>query len=201
MKKKLCHFLPFLLLTFLFSGCGSIGPTIMKGERFNYNNAISRSNNEQLLLNLVRLKYRDNPYFLNINSVTSQLTLQGSAEASVSVPDTWNKTSSGKIGGVYSEKPTISYAPLQGNEFIQYMLTPISLETLALLYNSGWSSKRLLVATVQRINNIPNAPTASGPTPEKAPEFKRFIQFASLMEELRQEENIFLTIAQNKGVE
>ncbi len=54
---------PLYVLPFLALGCGTLGPSAIKGERINYNSAIQRSNDEQLLLNLVRLKYRDTPSF------------------------------------------------------------------------------------------------------------------------------------------
>ena len=41
-----------------------------------YNHAIARTLDEQFLLNLVRLKYRDNPFFLEVSSVTTQQTVQ-----------------------------------------------------------------------------------------------------------------------------
>lgn len=46
------------------SACAGVGHNRIEGERSNYNIAIQRSNDEQLLLNLVRLRYRDTPFFL-----------------------------------------------------------------------------------------------------------------------------------------
>ena len=52
----------FIPITFI-SGCANLGPTTLKSERSNYNLAVQRTNDEQLLLNLARLKYRDTPFF------------------------------------------------------------------------------------------------------------------------------------------
>lgn len=59
----------------LLAGCNAIGPKTVRGARLNYNEAIAQSWNQQLLLNLVRLKYRDTPFFLEINSVSTQYSM------------------------------------------------------------------------------------------------------------------------------
>ncbi len=38
-------------------GCGSLGPGRVPGDNFNYNEAIAQSSREQMLLNLLRLRY------------------------------------------------------------------------------------------------------------------------------------------------
>ena len=65
----------------LLTGCNAVGPQTIRGASFDYNEAIAHSWNEQLLLNLVRLRYRDSPYFLRVTSVTTQYSLEASASA------------------------------------------------------------------------------------------------------------------------
>src|SRR5262249_2717582 len=78
----------------------------------------------------------------------------------------------------YSEKPTVTYTPLAGEEFATRMLTPIPLESLMLFAQSGWSPERLLLVAVQQVNDILNAPTAGGPTPGVKPKYESFAEFA-----------------------
>ncbi|MEZ5502855.1 MAG: hypothetical protein R3E50_09405 [Halioglobus sp.] len=40
---------------------------------------------------------------------------------------------------VAQETPTLSYTPLKGADFVQRILTPVSMDTLLLLNTSGWS--------------------------------------------------------------
>ena len=172
-----------IILTFFISqliGCASIGPDIIQASGNDYNIAIQRTTDEQLLLNLVRLKYRDTPLFLEVNSVSSQFKLF--SEAAITANFKKQKTPeniglSGKLN--FTEQPTITYLPLHGDGFIQKLLAPISLETILLLANSGWSVERIIRLAVQNINGIPNAPTASGPTPKMAPEYIDFLSVAS----------------------
>ena len=64
----------------LLAGC-AIGPKTLPFFRQSYNTALERSNNEQLLLNIVRLAYGDTPYFLNVDNIAAQLEFQTNINA------------------------------------------------------------------------------------------------------------------------
>ncbi len=171
-----------ILCGLLLNGCARIGPQRIQAGGNDYNIAIQRTADEQLLLNLVRLRYRDTPLFLEVTSVASQFRLQTNLGASASLRERQTPETLGFDSGIsFVEQPTVSYAPLQGNDFVQRMLSPIALETISLLLNSGWSAERIFRLCVNRINGIPNAPTASGPTPSAAPEYETFIRVAELL--------------------
>ncbi|MBW1825193.1 MAG: hypothetical protein JRI87_11685 [Deltaproteobacteria bacterium] len=81
------------------------------------------------------------------------------------------KVVSPSVGMSYSQSPTISYTPLtisytplQGEAFLKSVLTPISLEAILVMTQSGWSLERVFGICVERINNLYNAPSASEPT-------------------------------------
>jgi len=169
-------------------GCATrLGPQTIPGARFNYNDKIARSQNDQLLLNLVRLKYRDTLVFLDVGTVIAQYTLAGQVGAAPRInADGTGKTELGlDLGASYSEQPTITYEPLQGAEFTQRLLTPVSPFTLVLLSQSGWSIERLLLCCVESMNGITNAPAASGPTPDRLPDNAEFRELAGLLRELQ----------------
>ncbi len=167
---------PILLALLLaLGGCAHLGPGSIKGNRLDYNMAIQQTNDQELLLNLVRLKYRDRLYFMNVERVVSALEFNRSVGVGATYPPGADPTVSlGPIAAAYNEKPSIFYTPLEGDKFVRQMLTPISLETILLLTRSGWSSERVLLQTVQTMNHLKNAPSASGPTPDYEPEFREF---------------------------
>lgn len=74
------HGIWFTLLALLFAGCSSIGPTSVHHDRFDYNKALSDSWKEQTLLNIVRLRYAHMPIFLEVASIVSGYTLEGSVK-------------------------------------------------------------------------------------------------------------------------
>ena len=170
------------------AGCVTrVGPRTIPTARFNYNEMIARSLNEQLLLNLVRLRYRDTPLFVDVGGVVAQYSVSGEVSASpvvMKLGSDKNEYGFG-ISGSFSERPTITYEPLKGEEFAQRLLSPISPVTLILLSQSGWSIERLLLCCVQRINDLSNAPSTTGPTPSYIPENEKFLEVASLLRKIQ----------------
>ena len=127
-----------------------------------YGEAISTSLNEQFLQNLVRLRYRESPYFLEVGSVTASLSFESTlgVDAEIATGGVTDLVQPG-VGATYANSPTISYAPLQGEEFFRKLMVAVPLESLFVLMQSGWSAARVFGICVERINGIGNAPTAS----------------------------------------
>lgn len=174
-----------LVAALAVAACAQIGPAAVETGRNPYNLAIQNTNDEQLLLNLVRLKYRDTPFFLEVSSVATQYSFAPSAGVSGDLVEAGPGTLGVNAGIAYEESPTVTYAPLHGNEFVERLLSPIPLDTILLLYHSGWSIERVLRVCVQRMNRVKNAPSASGPTPDRAPEFEAFQELAKALRVLQ----------------
>jgi hypothetical protein len=178
-----------LLLIYILTltGCASyFGPNKLRQTHPAYNEAISNSIDQEMLLNLVRLRYRDSTYFLQIGSVTASLSLSASANfnTSIDLGPGGNVISPG-TGVSYADQPTISYTPLQGEDFLKSVLTPISLEAVLVMIQSGWSVERVFGLCIERMNDLYNAPEASGPTPEHEPEYKDFDRMLTLFREFQ----------------
>lgn len=172
------------------SGCNSFGPDALRGTHPLYNDAIVSSMNDQFIQNIVRLHYRDPTFFLDVASVTASMKLDmggGLDQSSVGL-NGGADIMQYSLGGAYSTTPTISYAPLQGENFVKSVLSPIPIDVVFALSTSGWNVQRVFGLCVERMNGIENAPNASGPTPPKAPEsgqnLKRLMQ---LVEEVSAE--------------
>lgn len=166
-------------------GCAGIGPRAIRHERFNYNEAVVRTFDEQMLLNLVRLRYRDTPYFLDVANISTQYEFRGSASAGASIGTADDSASVG-TGLGYVERPTIVYTPLSGADFAKRLLTPMSPESLFLLTGAGWRADRVLRCGIVRINDTWNAPEASGPTPARPPVYAEFREATEILSTLKQ---------------
>ena len=158
--------LGLLLMAWILPGC--LGPRALRHSRVKYNDAIQRSADEQLLLNLVRLRYRDTPSFIELSSLSTQFAFGGRASASGSVIERSTTADSLGLGASWdaSERPTVTYDPLRGQEFVKRLVSPVDEETIILLIRSGWSIDRVLRITAQELNGFENVRRASGPTPE-----------------------------------
>jgi len=173
------------VLFVIASGCATgLGPKAVRSERPDYNRQIVRSSDAELLLNLVRLRYNDSTLFFTLGGVVAQYSYDASLNAGGTAGG--GNAASGSLGTAlaYSEKPTITYTPLSGEEFATRMLTPVSLDAIMLFGQGGWSAERLLLVTVQRMNDVFNATTAGGPTPVRPPDYAAFADLAERLERL-----------------
>lgn len=177
------------------SGCAtSYGAQTVAPSGYNYNTAIADSVDQQLLLNLVRLRYRDTVVFMNITSVTTQHQYSAGLSAENNIPfrDASDGGSLITPSAGYSESPTITYAPVSGTEFATNLLTPISPETIVLLANSGWSIERLMNCCIEHLGRLSNAPSASGPTPSLLPDNSEFRRLARFLRQLQMREHVYV---------
>jgi hypothetical protein len=191
------------LLILSCMGCNRVGPAALRGGRKDYNIAIQQTSNEQMLLNLVRLKYRDAPFFLEVSSVATQFNFEAGAGASATIPDKnlpANNVWGGSAAVGYAEKPTVSYAPLQGDKFVKQVMEPASAETLMLLYQTGWSVERIFRMCVQRVNGVRYATGASGPTPAYEPEYKTFLHVCKLLRALQRDDALSILGDEKAGL-
>jgi hypothetical protein len=170
------------------AGCTSLGARTIPGARFDYNDAIVRSFDNQMLLNLVRLRYQDSIFFLDLSSVVASYRREVSGSVSPSGvvnPASYNWAAA--AGGAWSESPTISYVPLQGEDFAKRLLAPVEPSAILLLSRSGWGLERLLLCTVQQLNELPNGTAIGGVAPVQVLHFERFQRVATLLRTLQED--------------
>jgi hypothetical protein len=187
------------------TGCINLGPSSIKATRPAYNMAVQQTNDQELLLNLVRSRYRDTLYFTSVERIAATQEFNESIGASVGVTATQNGFSVPPVASTIvraftkpftlgpasiavNEKPTIFYAPLEGEKFVRQMMTPMNPDLLILLVKSGWSLDRVFTLGVQEMNGLKNAPTASGPTPSREPEFRDFREAVKHLRALQREQ-------------
>jgi len=163
-------------------GCTQVGPKLVQAGRNDYNKVLARSDQEEQLLNLVRLRYADNPLILDVSSVSTSFEWSQNVSAAGRAFDSAELDSGVGVSGdlVYREKPTVTYTPLGGADFVRNVMTPVPLDSFFLLGNSGWSIERLLRVMVNRMNGLSNARRASGPTPFEPPDYQDFKRAAKL---------------------
>ena len=151
----LIHLAGFFFLFLTLGSCKSMGPGTIPQDGFNYNQRIADQENEQMLLNIVRLRYLEMPRFLNVASVINTYTRSGSAGVDASATPFGNSAGTG-ISGSWSDRPTITYTPMSGQAFSQSLLTPLPPSVIFFLIQSGWSAERLMRLTNSMINGIHN---------------------------------------------
>jgi len=159
------------------AGCQAIGPGTIKRDRIDYVSAIGDSWKQQTLLNITKLRYFDTPVFLDISSVISSYTLQGELTVEATLFSGSRSPNERTLGatGTYVDRPTISYAPLTGQRFINVLLRPIPPQAIFAMIQSGHPADYILQATVRAINDIYSYTTSPASARLEEPEFYRLI--------------------------
>ena len=189
---RIKHISVIFLLT-LLGGCSYVMPSHVSEEATAYNKSVSHSDDGQMLLNIVRLRNLNAPVFLQINSITSQNSLQTSATLAYSIynPPSGGTPNSISPGASLTQSPTISYTPLQGQQFTQNMLSPVSLLSIYYLVNAGWSIDVVFRLALQNINEYYNEPGyINADTLNSPKQYAQFIRIIHLLSQLQQSEDI-----------
>ena len=142
----------------LISGCAARGAKRVPADRFDYNGAIAQSTREQMLLNIVRSRYLEVPVFLTVSSVLTQyeydssVSLGGILEFGSGTTD----SATGDANLRFSERPTITYLPVEGQEFSAHLLSEIPSEIIFAAAQAGWPVDVFMRIGVQRLGATEN---------------------------------------------
>lgn len=179
--------LVFAILGASLAGCSTIASNVLQDSRDRFNETAQLTNAEQLLRNLVRLRYAESPYFLEISNVSTSATMAGGLGSGVNTVSTlpgfdFNVTISPSLS--YSQTPSFVFQPLTGEKFGRQLLRPVELRTLALLRTAGWDLRDILLVLVDSINGVPNAPAATQFAPIVVPDNAEFRRVVELIDQL-----------------
>ena len=158
-KKASCrnYFLVIAML-FLIAGCAAQGAKRVPRDRFDYNGAIAQSTREQMLLNIVRSRYLEVPVFLTVSSVLTQYEYDSSIGLGT-ILEFGTGTTDRAIGDAnlrFSERPTITYLPVEGQEFSAHLLSDIPSEIIFAAAQAGWPVDVFMRIAIQRLGALEN---------------------------------------------
>jgi hypothetical protein len=151
---RLWRLLVLLCLTVAGAGCLQVQQDMIIKGRFKYTEAIRDSWEEQMLFNIVSLRYGGATAFLDVESLITQYGIETTGGILGGRGDRGFNTFLGNLSAVRSERPTITYAPLEGRAFALSMLTPISPAEVFGLINAGWNAERSLRLILKSVNAL-----------------------------------------------
>jgi len=183
--------------------CSSIGPDTVPRDRSDYAAAIGDSWKQQTLLNIVKLRYGDFPVFVEIAQVIAGYQLQTTVAAGFSaqnyIPSGANVPAAiggtAAVGATYTDRPTVIYAPLTGNDFIKKLMSPLPPSAVLFLLQSGYSAMVVMPLTVESINGLTNESRRQGMSRPPDP---RFLRLTQLLFELQQANALQIQIERAK---
>lgn len=169
--KRVSTFFIFPMLLIFLAGCATIGPNTIARDRFDYSGGLATSWQNQMLLNIVKLRYMDTPVFLDVTSVINSYTLESEVDLGLSFNNTLGNSQSLGGKGLYSDRPTITYMPLLGDKFTKSLLTPIKPETVFSLIQIGWRADMLMRLSIKSMNGVYNEGSKGSDHPDSDPRF------------------------------
>jgi hypothetical protein len=183
-----------LLLSLVATSTGCLGPQAVRQTRLQYNEAYRKTSEEQILLNIVRLRYADSPQFIDLPSITSQFEASGRASYLGGRDGAGPGTSSLGSGELlFHDAPTLSYQPKQGKQFGRSLAKPLTTELIRLVLGTTNFTPFLLMA-VNDANDIANAPQATLLIPDKPADNEEFRELLGLLAALYQRDGVELAI-------
>jgi hypothetical protein len=99
-----------------------------------------------------------------------------------------------------ASRPTLSYTPLDDEEYTRRLFTPISLNGAFYLSRTTWPIATVFRLYLENLNWVSNAETASGPTPKCAPDYAQFLEGICALQELQDAQLVQLFIDQQEEI-
>lgn len=177
-----------LVAVSFLGGCAAIGPSRVERDRIEYNASITESWKRQILLNIVKIRYIEPLFFMDVGEVVASYSMEtgGNIGASRTAYD-FSETSDFslfEIGGAakYTDRPTVTYRPLTGKAFFRGIMSPVPLQNILASIESGASAEFVLSLGVRSINGFRNESlTASGFRPAD-PEFRQAVKLLGALQ-------------------
>ncbi len=138
---------------------GCMGGLAVRSTRLAYNQSYSLTADQEILLNIVRLRYGESPNFMDLPAITSQIEA-----ASDGTGGSTTTPGLGVWGGLFKlrDAPTLSYTPRTGYNVSSTLFKTLGAETL-LDISPGGNTEIFFLAFVDSINGVRNAPLATSP--------------------------------------
>ena len=183
-KLKFCLLVAAAALLATLAGCGSLGPKTMDRDQMNYGNSIGDNWKNQMLANIVKIRYVDMPVFVDVGSIVSGYSLSTTVNGRLGFSDSFSSGNTQGLGasGTYTDRPTITYMPKTGDAYLRAILEPVSPRKLLSLIQAGYSAELLFTWGVGSINGTRNWSTGATGTVAADPEF---VEFVKLMQDLQ----------------
>jgi hypothetical protein len=166
------------LAALALGGCASMGPPTIARDRFDYVSAVSESWKQQMLLNLLKVRYFDAPVFMDVASVINSYSLEGEvtfADQAAPVGREGDTFRAFGATGRYADRPTISYNPLTGDKFARNLMTPLPISGVLMLIQGGYAADVVMRICVNTINGLENAYGGAGNARPGDPQFREFL--------------------------
>jgi len=171
------------------SGC-SYHTKIIEHRHWELNESIRRTSTEQLLLNIVRLRYDEPAFFLQVSSITSSFSSSGSLGASAQIPENGSNVFGFNGSLSYTETPTVSWSLPDSAQYLGRLTAPMGADQLTVLVNSGWDPENVFRVGITKMNRLRNQNYRIGEGISQSNSYEQFREVLQLIDQLSREDVI-----------
>ena len=185
----LSRFLGPVLASLLLASCTSIGPKNLARDQNDYSEMAGRAAREELLRAIVGIRYAEVPTLMSLQQVVAGYQVETTA-GTVIFPDILGNSSvSGSAK--YTDRPTLTYSPIDGAEFYREIVQPVPPAAVFFLLGSGWSPEVVFWAAVNAINGVHGVGAYASDGDRMDPEFEEIV---ALIRDLQREDAIDIRV-------
>ncbi len=116
---------------------GCLSPPTLNRAVIAYDDAIHDAISKQLLINIARARHHQPIHFTGVSNVAATFDFRVTAGATPTLTGDAGRTLMPIFGGSIAENPTISIAPIEGEDFTRRLLTPFHENKFTLLLRQG----------------------------------------------------------------
>jgi hypothetical protein len=130
---------------------GSLSPITLNRAVTSYDEAITDAISKQLLINIARAHQHQPIHFTGVSNIAATFDFRVSAGATPALTGEASRALMPIFGGSVAENPTISIAPIEGEEFTKRILTPFQEAKFLLLLRQRYDIDLLLRLMAQEL--------------------------------------------------
>ena len=165
------------------AGCTSYGPGSLNKDQLNYGVSIGETWKDQMLANLVKIRFVDMPVFVDVGQIVSGYSIETSVDAALGFSNSLLGDDSQVLGaqGKFTDRPTITYMPKTGEAYLRSLLEPVDPGALLSLIMVGYDAELLFTWAVESINGVRN----HGGTGDELPADPEYLELVELLREMQ----------------
>ncbi len=181
--KRVVFLLTAATVLLLLTGCSLLGPPSVARDRLEYNSSLATSWKEQILSNIIRIRYVEPLFFTDVGDIVASYSLQ----TGVTIGGSRTFFAQGgsldfEGNGSFTDRPTITYKPLIGTDFFFGIMSPMPLRNILLSIESGASAAFSLRWGVRSINGLRNERLTNKGYMPPDPKFLRAVELLALLQ-------------------
>ena len=169
------------------NGCASYHTQLIENRHWELNDAIRETHLEQLLLNIVRLRYDETPFFLQLSSISTSFSSSVGVGASGEFPDGGTNVLGLNGSLSYTESPTVTWSLPDSRQYLGLLMAPMGADQLTVLAQSGWDPGLVLKVGVKKMNRLRGLEFNVNQGIYQPANYEQFLEVLRLLDELNRE--------------